>query len=79
MSIRRFFARLLIDEERIMSALTDLQAVVAGLTASVDAAVTVIQSKTDDSAQLAALTTQLNAIKAKLDQAVSAVNTSPSA
>ena len=58
-----------------MSALSDLQAAVAGLSTSVDSAVHAIQSGANDSAQLVALTAELTAAKSKLDAAVGSVTT----
>jgi hypothetical protein len=73
MNIFRFFFRPNRHEE-IMSALTDLQAQVASMSASVDVAVTLIADlntklagvSPDDSAALADLTAALAAAQAKL-------------
>ncbi len=65
------------NQERIVSALDDLTAEVAKLTASVDAAITALSNSQNDSTQLAALTTQLTTVQAQLDAAVAKTVTPP--
>ena len=60
-----------------MSALDDLTAEVTKLTASVNAAVTALESSQNDAAQLTALTAQLVATQATLDAAVAKAVTPP--
>lgn len=67
--------RVLWNQERIMSTLSDLTDTVMSLSASIDAAVAVLGSpQPDNSPQLVILRDELAAAKSKLDVAVAAAS-----
>lgn len=63
------------EQERIVSALDDLTAEVAALSASINAAITALGTK-NDAAQLAAITATLKTGQQNLDAAVAATQVS---